>query len=60
MLYTCSYDYLSQEWGKKSYVLFGFFFNYLIPMVCIFFYYSSIVKAVWAHEHALREQVRNA
>ena len=60
MLYTCSYDYLSQEWGKKSYVLFGFFFNYLIPMVCIFFYYSSIVKAVWAHEHALREQVGNA
>ena len=58
MLYTCSYDYLSETWNAKSYVLFGFFFNYLIPMTMIFFFYSSIVKAVWAHEHALREQAK--
>ena len=53
-----SYDYLSQEWSKKSYVLFGFFFCYVIPMIFIYFFYSSIVKAVWAHEHALREQAK--
>ena len=58
MLYTCSYDYLNQDWNHKSYVLFGFFFCYLIPMTMIFFFYSSIVKAVWAHEHALREQAK--
>jgi len=58
MLYTCSYNYLSQDWGNKSYVLFGFIFNYLLPMILIFFYYSSIVKAVWAHEFALREQAK--
>ncbi len=44
MLYTCSYDYLSESWNAKSYVLFGFFFNYCIPMTMIFFFYSSIVK----------------
>ena len=54
MLYTCSYDYLKDDWNHKSYVLFGFFFCYLIPLIMVFFYYSSIVKAVWAHEHALR------
>ena len=58
MLYTCSYDYLNESWNHKSYVLFGFFFNYMIPMTMIFFFYSSIVKAVWAHEHALREQAK--
>ncbi len=46
MLYTCSYDYLSDTWSAKSYVLFGFFFNYLVPMVMIFFFYSSIVKVL--------------
>lgn len=30
----------------------------MIPMVLVFFFYSSIVKAVWAHEHALREQAK--
>ncbi|XP_059081388.1 compound eye opsin BCRH2-like [Tigriopus californicus] len=58
MLFTCSYDYLNQDWNHKSYVLFGFFFCYLIPMTMIFFFYSSIVKAVWAHEHTLREQAK--
>ena len=58
MLFTCSYDYLKDDWNHKSYVLFGFFFCYMIPMVTVFFFYSSIVKAVWAHEHALREQAK--
>ena len=58
MLFTCSYDYLKQDWNSKSYVVFGFFFNYLVPMTLVFFFYSSIVKAVWAHEHALREQAK--
>lgn len=58
MLFTCSYDYLSDDWNNKSYVLFGFFFCYLIPMVLVFFCYSSIVSAVWAHEHTLREQAK--
>jgi len=58
MLFTCSYDYLKDDWNHKSYVLFGFFFCYLIPMVIVFFFYSSIVQAVWAHEHALREQAK--
>lgn len=58
LLYTCSYDYLADDMNSKTYVIFGFFFCYLIPMVMVFFFYSSIVKAVWAHEHALREQAK--
>ena len=46
LLYTCSYDYLDQSWNAKSYVLFGFFFDYLIPMIMVFFFYSSIVKVI--------------
>ena len=58
MLFTCSYDYLANDMNSKSYVLFGFVFCYMIPMVMVFFFYSSIVTAVWAHEHALREQAK--
>lgn len=58
MLFTCSYDYLKEDWGHQSYVMFGFFTLYIIPMSCVFFFYSSIVKAVWAHEYALREQAK--
>lgn len=58
MLFTCSYDYLAQDWNRKSYVLFGFFFCYVIPMTLVFFFYSSIVKAVWAHEAALKAQAK--
>ena len=58
MLVTCSYDYLSDDFNNRSYIVFAFCFNYLLPMVLVFFYYSSIVKAVWAHEEALKAQAK--
>jgi hypothetical protein len=27
-------------------------------MVLVFYFYTSIVKAVWAHEYALRQQAK--
>lgn len=58
LLVTCSYDYLSQEWNKKSFVLFAFFFNYLFPLSMILFFYTKIVKAVVLHEAALKAQAK--
>jgi r-opsin len=58
MLFTCSYDYLKDDWNHRSYIFFVCFFDYLVPMTLVFFYYSSIVKAVWAHEEALRAQAK--
>jgi len=58
MLFTCSYDYLTDDINHKSFVLFAFVFNYMVPMILTFFYYSSIVKAVWAHEEQLKAQAK--
>ncbi len=58
MLFTCSYDYLTDDFNHKSFVLFAFVFNYMVPMILTFFYYSSIVKAVWAHEDQLKAQAK--
>jgi len=58
MLFTCSYDYLTDDMNHKSFVLFAFVFNYMVPMILTFFYYSSIVKAVWAHEEQLKAQAK--
>jgi len=58
MLFTCSYDYLTDDFNHKSFVLFAFVFNYMVPMILTFFYYSSIVKAVWAHEEQLKAQAK--
>lgn len=58
LLFTCGYDYLTEDWNHKSYIIFGIIFDFVFPLVVVFFFYSSIVKAVWAHEHALREQAK--
>merc|ERR1719219_1053010 len=55
---TCSYDYLTEDWNHKSYILYAFCMNYCFPMLTVFFFYSQIVKAVVAHEAALREQAK--
>ena len=58
LLFTCSYDYLTEDWNHKSYMLFAFIFNYAFPLVIVAFYYSYIVKAVVSHEAALRAQAK--
>ncbi len=55
---SCSYDYLTEDWNHKSFVLVAFIFNYCIPMLTVIFFYSQIVKAVVAHEAALKAQAK--
>ncbi len=58
LLVSCSFDYLSDNWTSKSYSLFIFFFDFCVPLMFISYFYSFIVKAVVAHERALREQAK--
>lgn len=55
---TCSYDYLSEDWNRKSYLLYAFICNYALPMTVVIFFYSQIVKAVVVHEAALKAQAK--
>merc|ERR1719412_2980897 len=55
---TCSYDYLTEDWNHKSYILYAFIMNYSIPMCIVIFFYSQIVRAVVAHEAALKAQAK--
>ena len=58
LMVTCSYDYLSEDWNHKSYILYAFIFHYVLPMCFVVFFYSQIVKAVWAHEAELKAQAK--
>eukprot|EP00090_Calanus_glacialis_P025627 TRINITY_DN4013_c0_g1_i1.p1 TRINITY_DN4013_c0_g1~~TRINITY_DN4013_c0_g1_i1.p1 ORF type:complete len:376 (-),score=62.87 TRINITY_DN4013_c0_g1_i1:194-1321(-) len=58
LLVTCSYDYLTQDWNRKSFMAYAFIFNYSFPVILIIIFYSQIVKAVVAHEAALRAQAK--
>ena len=55
---TCSYDYLSEDWNRKSFILHAFIFNYCFPMLMVIFYYTQIVRAVVVHESALKSQAK--
>jgi r-opsin len=55
---TCSYDYLSEDWNRKSFILYAFIFNYCFPMFMVIFYYTQIVRAVVKHESALKAQAK--
>lgn len=58
LLITCSFDYLSQDWNKKSFMVYAIIFNYTIPVLSIIIFYIQIVKAVVSHEAALRAQAK--
>ena len=56
LLVTCSYDYLKQEWNELTFMYYAFAFNYTVPMLTVIFFYIQIVKAVVAHEAAMKAQ----
>lgn len=58
LLVTCSYDYLTEDWNHKSYILYAFINNYALPMLIVIYFYSQIVKAVISHESALKAQAK--
>ena len=55
---TCSYDYLTEDWNHKSFLVYAFVFNYFLPILMVIMFYSQIVKAVVSHESALKAQAK--
>nr|BCK34771.1 ultraviolet-sensitive opsin [Theretra japonica] len=57
-LTSCSFDYLTNTFDTKLFVACIFACSYVFPMSMIIYFYSGIVKQVFAHEAALREQAK--
>ena len=51
---TCSYEYLSDDWNPKSFLLFAFIFNYCVPLGAIIFFYEKIIVAIFFTEAAFK------
>ncbi|XP_050738699.1 compound eye opsin BCRH1-like [Eriocheir sinensis] len=58
ILDSCSYDYLTQDLNTITYNMCIFFFDFIFPAAVIVFSYVFIVKAIFAHEAAMREQAK--
>ena len=58
LLVTCGYDCLTREWNEMTFMYFAFAFNYTVPMLTVIFFYIQIVKAVVAHEAAMKAQAK--
>ena len=43
LLVTCGYDYLTDDWNHKSYLLYAFCLNYAFPMLTVIFFYSQVL-----------------
>nr|ABW69111.1 ultraviolet-sensitive rhodopsin [Polyommatus icarus] len=57
-LTSCTFDYLSNTFDTKLFVGCIFLCSYVFPMTMIIYFYSGIVRQVFAHEAALREQAK--
>nr|AAY16534.1 ultraviolet-sensitive visual pigment [Limenitis arthemis astyanax] len=57
-LTSCTFDYLTNTFDTKLFVACVFTCSYVFPMSFIIYFYSGIVKQVFAHEAALREQAK--
>jgi len=58
ILDSCSYDYISQDFNTRSYNMCIIFFDFCMPATIIVGSYVFIVKAICAHENAMREQAK--
>uniref|UniRef100_A0A0P4WG30 G-protein coupled receptors family 1 profile domain-containing protein n=1 Tax=Scylla olivacea TaxID=85551 RepID=A0A0P4WG30_SCYOL len=57
ILDSCSYDYLTQDFNTRSYNIVIFVVDYFLP-AAITISYACIVKAIFAHEAAMRAQAK--
>lgn len=55
---TCSYDYMTEDWNTKTFIIYAFVFNYCLPMAAVIFFYSQIAQSVFQHEAAMKEQAK--
>ncbi|BES95401.1 Compound eye opsin BCRH1 [Nesidiocoris tenuis] len=55
---ACGTDYLTKDWGSRSYILVYSIFVYFLPLFTIIYSYTFILSAVSAHEKSMREQAK--
>ncbi|XP_017869764.1 PREDICTED: opsin Rh6 [Drosophila arizonae] len=55
---ACGTDYFAKDWWNRSYIIVYSMWVYLTPLTTIIFSYYHILKAVAAHEKAMREQAK--
>lgn len=55
---ACGTDYLSQDWGNRSYIIIYSIFVYWTPLLMIIYSYFYILQAVSAHEKNMRDQAK--
>merc|ERR1711915_479118 len=58
ILDSCSFDYLSKDWNNLSFGIFLTVTSYILPLLTIIYSYVFIVKAIVAHESAMRAQAK--
>jgi len=59
ILDSCSFDYLTRDdFMIRSHGMALLTFNFMIPVSIITMAYVMIVRAIWAHEAAMREQAK--
>lgn len=58
ILDSCSFDYLTRDMNLRTFGICIFFFDYCVPLFIIVCAYMFIVKAIVAHEKAMREQAK--
>ena len=58
LLNACTFNFLAEDWSGRSYLLYLVSGNLFFPLTLICYFYGNIVKAVVAHERALREQAK--
>jgi len=58
ILASCSYGYMEHDIINRAYITAMFVSVYIIPLSIIIFCYYHIVKAVFHHEKAMREQAK--
>lgn len=50
---TCTYEYVTDEWNPRSFILFAFVFSYCLPLIVLTVYYSRILGAAYSSDSAL-------
>ncbi|XP_014087806.1 opsin Rh6 [Bactrocera oleae] len=55
---ACGTDYFAKDWFNRSYIIVYSLWVYATPLTTIIFSYYHIMKAVWAHEKAMRDQAK--
>jgi len=58
ILDSCSFDYLTRDFNLRTYGMAIFTFDFCIPASTIIFAYVFIVKAIVAHESAMKAQAK--